>query len=129
MINEKLPQVVIMAGGLGTRISTLNNEVPKPMIPINGFPILYYQIENLKKYDLRNIILVVGYKAEKISEYFGDGSKFGVKIKYVIENNPLGTAGSFYYLKKLIKTKSFILLNGDIIFNIDFNRFIEYFNY
>ncbi|MDY4545210.1 MAG: HAD-IIIA family hydrolase [Bacilli bacterium] len=128
MINEKLPQVVIMAGGLGTRISTLNNEVPKPMIPINGFPILYYQIENLKKYDLRNIILVVGYKAEKISEYFGDGSKFGVKIKYVIENNPLGTAGSFYYLKKLIKTKSFILLNGDIIFNIDFNRFIEYFN-
>ena len=59
MINEKLPQVVIMAGGLGTRISTLNNEVPKPMIPINGFPILYYQIENLKKYDLRNIILAL----------------------------------------------------------------------
>lgn len=127
MKNNK-PTVVIMAGGFGTRIASINSEVPKPMIKINGYPILYHQIENLKQYDLDDIIMVVGYKADKIIDYFKDGKCFGVNIRYVIEKEPLGTAGSFYYLKNMIKSDYFILLNGDIIFNIDFDRFIAYFN-
>lgn len=127
MINSIKPQVVIMAGGLGTRISSVNSEVPKPMIDINGFPILYYQIQKLKEYQLNDIIIVVGYKYDKIVNYFGDGKKFGVNINYIIEEQPLGTAGAFYYLKDIIKTDSFLLINGDIIFNIDFNKFIDYY--
>lgn len=127
MKNNK-PTVVIMAGGFGTRIASINNEVPKPMIEINGYPILYHQIENLKHYGLTDIILVVGYKADKIINYFQDGKNFSVNIRYVKEQEPLGTAGSFYYLKNMINSDYFILLNGDIMFNIDFNRFIAYFN-
>lgn len=126
MKNNK-PTVVIMAGGFGTRISSINSDVPKPMIEINGFPILYHQIENLKQYGLDDIIMVVGYKADKITDYFKDGKRFDVNIRYVIEEKPLGTAGSFYYLKNMIKSDYFILLNGDIVFNIDFERFIKYF--
>ena len=91
MKNNK-PTVVIMAGGFGTRIASINSEVPKPMIEINGYPILYHQIENLKQYDLDDIIMVVGYKADKIIDYFKDGKCFGVNIRYVIEKEPLGTA-------------------------------------
>lgn len=120
--------VVIMAGGFGTRIASINSDVPKPMIEINGYPILYHQIENLKRYDLTDIILVVGYKADKIINYFKNGKEFGVDIRYVKEEFPLGTAGSFYFLKDMITSDYFILLNGDIMFNIDFNRFIAYFN-
>lgn len=119
--------VVIMAGGLGTRISSINNKVPKPMIEINGYPILYYQIENLKKNNLTDIILVVGYMYDKIIDYFKDGREFGVNIKYVIEKEPLGTAGAFYYLKDMIKSDYFILLNGDILFNINFERLLDYY--
>lgn len=115
-------KVVIMAGGKGTRIASVNSEIPKPMIRINDKPILHYQIECLKNQGLTDIIIVIGHLGNVIKEYFGDGSDFGVTISYIEENQPLGTAGSLYYLKNII-TSDFLLLNGDVIFDINIERF------
>lgn len=126
-------KIVIMAGGKGTRIASVNSEVPKPMIPILDKPILEYQIESLRDKGYKDIILVVGYLGHVIEEYFGDGIKisaatgkaFGVQIKYIVEDQPLGTAGALYLLKDEL-TEDFLLLNGDIIFNIDVDRFYQF---
>ena len=116
---------VIMAGGKGTRIASVNSEVPKPMIPILGKPILEYEIDVLKKQGYTDIILAVGYLGQCIKDYFGDGSRFGVSISYVEEKEPLGTAGALYLLKGLL-TEDFLLLNGDIIFDVDLERFAKF---
>lgn len=117
-------KVVIMAGGKGTRIASVKSDVPKPMIPICGKPILEWQIENLKACGLTDITLVVGYLGKVIQEYFGDGSKFGVTINYFVENAPLGTAGALFKMPEL--TEDFLLMCGDVILDVDFNRFIEF---
>lgn len=116
-------KIVIMAGGKGTRIASVKNDVPKPMIEICGKPILEWQIKNLKVYGLTDITLVIGYLGHIIKEYFGNGSKFGVKISYFEETEPLGTAGALF---KMNLTEDFLLLCGDVIFNVDFKRFIEF---
>lgn len=117
-------KVVIMAGGKGTRIASVKSDVPKPMIPICGKPILEWQIENLKACGLTDITLVIGYLGYVITEYFGDGEKFGVKINYFVEDRPLGTAGALFKMSEL--TEDFLLLCGDVILDVDFNRFIEF---
>ena len=117
-------KVVIMAGGKGTRIASVKSDVPKPMIPICGKPILEWQIENLKACGLTDITLVIGYLGHVIKEYFGDGEKFGVRISYFVEDSPLGTAGALFKMPEL--TDDFFLLCGDVILDVDFNRFIEF---
>lgn len=117
-------KVVIMAGGKGTRIASVRNDVPKPMINICGKPILEHQIDNLKACGLTDIILVIGYLGDKIKEYFGDGSKFDVNIEYFVEDHPLGTAGALFKMPQL--TEDFLLLCGDVIIDVDFNRFIAF---
>ena len=125
-------KTVIMAGGRGTRIASVNSEVPKPMIPLAGKPVLEYEIEALKRQGLTDILLIIGYLGDAIRDYFGDGSKvspvtgepFGVNIEYFVEEKPLGTAGALFALKDKL-TEDFLLLNGDIIFDIDFTRFIN----
>jgi len=116
-------KVVIMAGGKGTRIASVKNDVPKPMIPIAGKPILLWQIEGLKKQGLTDIILVIGYLGHIIKDYFGDGSKFGVNISYFVEDSPLGTAGALF---KMNLKEDFLLLCGDVILDVDYHRFIEF---
>lgn len=118
-------QTVIMAGGKGTRIASVNAEVPKPMLEVCGKPILEHQIEVLKRQKLTDIILVIGYLGSVIRDYFQDGSKYGVHISYIEEKELLGTAGSFYYLKDIIQD-DFFLLNGDLIFDADLNRFMNF---
>ena len=113
-----------MVGGKGTRIASVKSDVPKPMIPICGKPILEWQIENLKACGLTDITLVIGYLGKVIQEYFGDGSKFGVTINYFVENAPLGTAGALFKMPEL--TEDFLLMCGDVILDVDFNRFIEF---
>ena len=117
-------KTVIMAGGRGTRIASVANDVPKPMINICGKPILEHQIDNLKACGLTDIILVIGYLGEKIKDYFGDGSRFGVCIEYFIEDHTLGTAGALFKMPHL--TEDFLLLCGDVIIDVDFNRFIAF---
>ena len=116
-------KTIIMAGGRGTRIASVKSDVPKPMIPIAGKPILEWQIENLKACGLTDVTLVIGYLGHVIKDYFGDGSKFGVKIGYFVEDSPLGTAGALF---KMNLTEDFLLMCGDVILDVDFNRFIEF---
>lgn len=113
---------VIMAGGRGSRIASVNSSVPKPMIKIAGKPILEHQLLCLKRQGITELIMVVGYLHQVIQDYFRDGADFGVQISYIVEQEPLGTAGALYYLKDRIR-EDFLLLNGDIIFDIDFARF------
>lgn len=116
-------QAVIMAGGKGTRLASITkNEIPKPMAIIAGKPILQWQIECLKENGIKDIILIIGHLGNKIKEYFCDGSKFGVNIKYIEEKEPLGTAGSFYYLKEYLTEDYFLLAFGDVIFDVDIER-------
>lgn len=117
-------KAVIMAGGRGTRIASVNSDVPKPMIPVCGKPILEWQIENLKACGLTDIILVVGYLGHVIRDYFGDGSRLGVHIGYFVEDTPLGTAGALFKMPEL--TEDFLLLCGDVILDVDFGRFIRF---
>lgn len=116
-------KTVIMAGGKGTRIASVRNDVPKPMIEICGKPILEWQIESLKAQGLTDITLVIGYLGDFIKDYFGDGSKFGVNISYFEEDNPLGTAGALF---KMDLKGDFLLLCGDVILDVDYYRFIKF---
>ena len=121
-------RTVIMAGGKGTRVASIASDIPKPMINVCGKPILEHQIDCLKKSNLTNIIIVVGHLGQSITEYFGNGSRFGCTISYYSETVPLGTAGALYKIEDLLTdpAEDFILLNGDIIFDIDFDRMIAF---
>lgn len=113
-----------MAGGKGTRLAALNADIPKPMFPVLDKPILEYQIESLKKSGITDITLIVGHLREVVIDYFKDGKKLGVNISYIKENEPLGTAGALYYLKD--EKDPFVLVFGDLILDIDFNRFMDF---
>lgn len=117
-------KVIIMAGGKGTRIASIANDIPKPMIRIGEKPILQYQIENLRSCGLTDITLVIGHLGYIIKDYFKDDHDFGVHISYYTEEHPLGTAGALFKMPEL--TEDFLLLCGDVIFDIDFNRFINF---
>ena len=120
---KNIDVAVIMAGGKGSRLlSITNDEIPKPMVPVDGKPLLEYQVEKLKSYGVKKIIMIVGHLGEKISGHFQDGKAFGVDIDYIFEKEPLGTAGAFYYLKDKIDAKDFLLIFGDVFFDLDFDR-------
>lgn len=120
---------VIMAGGKGTRISELFPSIPKPLIPICNVPVLEREICSLRDQGFKDIILTVSYMHEKIVSYFGNGSRFGVKIEYFVENTPLGNAGALFKLKDRIGNDPFLLLNADSVFDVDFNRMVEFHKY
>ena len=119
-------KVVIMAGGRGSRIAELFPNIPKPLIPVDGMPILEREIRSLASQGFDDLILTVGYLANKIMAYFGDGSKLGVKIVYFVEETPLGNAGALFRLKDKIGNEPFLLLNADAAFDVDFNRMLDY---
>jgi len=120
--DNKIGAAFILAGGQGTRMRPFTYEMPKPMIPVHGKPLLEHIILLLRKYDVRDIILSVGYLKEKIVEHFGDGKKLGVKIRYVEEKEKLGTAGPLNLARDLIDD-TFFMFNGDILANIDLESF------
>lgn len=126
-------KVVIMAGGKGTRISYVASDIPKPMIKIEGIPVLEREIECLKEQGFNDILITVSHLGNIIMDYFGDGSgnspvtgqPFGVHIEYYFEQEPLGNAGALFKIKDKL-TEDFLLLNADAMFDVDFNRFVEY---
>ena len=118
-------KVVIMAGGKGTRISSVASDIPKPMIKIDGKPVLEREIECLRNQGFTDIIITVSHLGNIIMDYFKDGSDFGVNIEYFFEKEPLGNAGALYQIKDKL-TEDFLLLNADAIFDVDFNRFVDY---
>ncbi len=126
-------KTVIMAGGKGTRISSVASDIPKPMIKIDGVPVLEREIINLRDQGFKDIIITVSHLGNIIMDYFGDGSgkspitgeRFGVKIQYFVEEVPLGNAGALFQLKDELK-EDFLLLNADAVFDIDFNRMVKF---
>lgn len=119
-------KTILMAGGRGTRIAELFPNIPKPLIPVAGMPILEREIRSLCAQGFKDIILTVGYLADKIISYFGDGSQFGAKIDYFVEESPLGNAGALFRLREKIGDEPFLLLNADAAFDVDFNRMVAF---
>ena len=126
-------KVVIMAGGRGTRITSVASDIPKPMIKIGDKPVLEHELECLRSQGFTDIIITVSHLGHIIMDYFGDGSKispatgksFGVHIEYYFEKEPLGNAGALFRIKDKL-TEDFLLLNADALFDVDFNRFVDY---
>lgn len=120
-------KTVIMAGGRGKRISKLFPNIPKPLIPIDGIPVLEREIHSLASQGFTDIILTVSYLADMIMEHFKDGNSYGVKIQYYVEETPLGNAGALFKIRDQL-TEPFLLLNADVMFDIDFNRMVVFHN-
>jgi len=118
-------KAVIIAGGLGTRMGDMTKETPKPMLPVSGKPLLEHQIDLLKRYGIKEIILCLGYLSETIIEHFKEGREYNVKIEYSIEDKPLGNAGCISLVKDRLE-EDFLLINGDVMLDIDLKRLMEY---
>ena len=126
-------KTVIMAGGRGTRISSVASDIPKPMIKIEGKPVLEHELECLRDQGFTDIIVTVSHLGNIILDYFGDGSgispatgkPFGVNIEYYFEKEPLGNAGALFKIKDKLDS-DFLLLNADSVFDVDFNRFVAF---
>lgn len=119
-------QALILAGGLGTRLRKVVSNCPKPMVQVGGSPFLEYIILQLKRYNLTEIILSIGYLGDRIREYFQNGRRWGVRIRYSEEKAPLGTGGAIKLAEDLIKTDVFLALNGDSYLDIDLNELIRF---
>lgn len=118
---------VIMAGGKGTRLLSLTkDEIPKPMVPLLGKPILQWQIECLKRNGITEVIIIVGHLGHRVKEYFKNGDAFGLSIRYIEETQPLGTAGALFYLREFLVEQPVLLVFGDVLFDIDLNRMSEF---
>jgi len=122
---HKSNKVVLMVGGLGTRLRPLTEHTPKPMLKVGDKPILETIILNFKKYGFTNIILSVGYKSKIIEDYFGNGSNFGVKIEYIYEDKRMGTAGALSFMRDKLN-ENFFVMNGDLLTKINFEQMMEY---
>lgn len=122
---EKENVVLIMAGGLGTRLRPLTDDIPKPMLKVGNKPILETIIEQFKDYGFTNILISVNYKADIIENYFRDGKDFGVSINYIKESQQLGTGGAIKLAQKHLD-KPFFVINGDILTNVNFCNLLQY---
>ncbi|MHB8099927.1 MAG: nucleotidyltransferase family protein [Sulfuricurvum sp.] len=117
--------VVLMVGGLGSRLRPLTEDTPKPMLKVGNKPILQTIVEKFAQYGFVNIVMCVNYKSHIIQDYFGDGSIFDVNIKYVLEEQRMGTAGALSLLRTPIK-EPFFVMNGDLLTNINFEHLLDY---
>lgn len=118
-------KVVVIAGGQGTRIASVNNEIPKAMIPINGKPILEYEVDMAKRYGYTDFLFIIGYMGDQIENYFGNGEKWGVSIEYFKETHPLGTAGALGLLKDKL-TEDFFVFYGDTVMDFDMQHMLNF---
>ena len=119
-------KTIIMAGGRGTRIQSIAADIPKPMIPIDGVPVLEREICSLKEQGFTDIIITISHLGEHISDYFKEGQKWGVHIEYFNEEVPLGNAGALFKLREKLGDEPFLLLNADAIFDVDFRRMVKF---
>lgn len=121
-MDQSRPKIAfILAGGKGTRLRPITNEIPKPMVPLHDKPILQHALDLFKKYGITDIVMSIGYKGEKIKEYFGNGSRFGVNIIYLEETEPLGTAGPLNIARQHL-ADTFVMCNADELKNVDLNE-------
>lgn len=127
LVNDKRKtnKVILMVGGLGSRLKPLTNDIPKPMLYVGDKPILQTIIENFLSYGFDDFVLCVNYKSEVIRDYFGDGSAFGAKIEYVLEQDRMGTAGALSLLDEKL-TEPFFVMNGDLLTNVNFEHLLDF---
>ncbi len=121
----KSNKVILMVGGLGTRLKPLTDTMPKPMLKVGNKPILQTIVEQFAEYGYVNIIMCVNYKFKMIQDYFGNGSEYGVNIEYILEEQRMGTAGALSLLKEK-PTESFFVMNGDLLTNVNFEHLHDY---
>lgn len=114
-------KAIILAGGHGKRLRPITDYVPKSLVPIKNVPIIEWQIKYLKKYGINEVIICTGYKTKMIENYLSM-KNIGVKIKFSVEKTPLGTGGAIKKAGKMINDKSFFVINGDVITNIDLTK-------
>lgn len=123
--DDRIPlKAVVMAGGLGKRLHPLTKDLPKPMLPVGERPLLELIIEQLRKSGIRQVNMATRYKKDCISNHFGDGGNFGVEIRYVEENRPLGTAGALSLLKG--SDEPILVINGDVLTGVDFRAMNDF---
>lgn len=121
-MQEEKMKAIILAGGRGKRLRPITDYVPKPLVPLNNVPIIEWQIRYLKKFNVDEIIICTGYKTEMIEHFLDTKDNFGIKIRFSVEKTPLGTGGAIKQAGKSIKDKSFFVLNGDTITDIDLRK-------
>ncbi|WP_108063715.1 nucleotidyltransferase family protein [Poseidonibacter lekithochrous] len=121
----KKNKVILMVGGLGTRLRPLTEKTPKPMLKVGNKPILQTIVEKFAEYGYKNIIMCVNYKSHIIQDYFKDGKEFGVNIEYILEKQRMGTAGALSLLKDK-PSEPFFVMNGDLLTNINFEHLDDY---
>lgn len=124
-LHTETKQAVILASGEGTKMRPFTYEIPKPLIPVNGRPLLEYSIELLRKYGITEIIMTISHLATKIKEHFGDGSKWGVRITYVEEKKPSGTGGALRASQPYLGNAPFLVLYGDVLVELDLTEFLQ----
>lgn len=122
MIDEKRTAVVL-AGGLGSRLHPYTLTIPKPLLPLDGIPIIEVVLRQLASQGFERVVISLGYHGGMIQYWVGDGSHLGVPVEYVTEETPLGTAGALHLIHDL--PSSFIVMNGDLLTTLDFAEFLE----
>ena len=123
--DQVLPlQAVIMAGGFGTRLRPLTEDLPKPMLPVGDRPLMELIVEQLRQAGIRRVNIATHYMADSIIEHFGDGRDFGVELNYVTEDRPLGTAGALGLME--VPNEPLLVINGDILTRVDFRAMLDY---
>ncbi|CAN5230464.1 hypothetical protein BH09PAT2_BH09PAT2_10030 [soil metagenome] len=123
---SKVNKAVILAGGRGTQLRPYTYEIPKPLLPVKGTPILEHLILQLKKNGITEIIIAISYLGQKIKDYFGDGSKWDVSIEYSEESDNLMTGGALKKIKDKLNEESFLVIHGDILTDFSFADLIQY---
>ena len=127
LFKEQRPNpVLLMAGGFGKRLYPLTREVPKPLLPVGEKPILQTILEQLAEGGFSQFFLAVHYRAEQVRAHFGDGSKWGVRIEYLEERQPLGTAGALSLLDQTMIDAPLLMMNGDLLTRLDFGQLMDY---
>jgi NDP-sugar pyrophosphorylase family protein len=125
-LEPRIKTAVILCGGKGTRLRPITYEIPKALIPVQGKPLIDHIFDLLKKYNIKDVVVSVGYLKEKIKQHLGDGFRFGINITYIEEDKPLGTAGPLKLFKKIKQPKeAFIVSNGDELKNIHIQKMFE----
>ena len=122
---QKKNKVILMAGGIGERLLPLTKKTPKPMLKVGNKPVLQTIVEKFAESGYTNLVMCVNYRSKIIQKYFGDGTKFGVKIDYIIEKNRMGTAGALSLWKDK-PDESFFVMNADLLTNLDFDKILDF---
>lgn len=125
-LGGKLTRAAVLCGGRGVQLRPFTYELPKPMVPVKGRPLLEHVIGGLRDQGIRDIILTIDYLGDKIEQHFGDGGKFGVKLQYVKSSKPVGTGGSLKLTKDLIGDQPFLVVYGDVLAKIDYQELIDF---